>query len=81
MDYSNTAYFQGAPPYQQFGGTHISPLTPAHSNSVASDEFNNTSSPVGCVPTPPAKTPQIETEYMMRPEQGACLRFLYSAGL
>ncbi|KAL2020226.1 hypothetical protein VTK56DRAFT_8652 [Thermocarpiscus australiensis] len=44
MDFTNTAYFPGAPPYQLMGA-HIPPLTPAHSNSVASEDFNTTSSP------------------------------------
>ncbi|KXX82605.1 Fluconazole resistance protein 3 [Madurella mycetomatis] len=44
MDYTHTAYFPGAPPYQ-FMGSHIPPLTPAPTNSVASDEFNTTSPP------------------------------------
>ncbi|KAK3695485.1 hypothetical protein B0T22DRAFT_438474 [Podospora appendiculata] len=42
MDYTHQAYFTGAQPYQFMG---IPPLTPSHSNSAASDEFNNTSSP------------------------------------
>ncbi|KAK3336851.1 hypothetical protein B0T19DRAFT_437565 [Cercophora scortea] len=42
MDYTHPAYFTGAQPYQFMG---IPPLTPSHSNSAASDEFNNTSSP------------------------------------
>ncbi|KAK4242032.1 hypothetical protein C8A03DRAFT_40601 [Achaetomium macrosporum] len=44
MDYTHTTYFAGAPPYQ-FMGSHVPPLTPAHSNSVASDDFNTTSPP------------------------------------
>lgn len=45
MDYTQTAYFTGAQPYEQFIG--IQPITPAHSNSVASDDYNTTSPPVG----------------------------------
>lgn len=40
MDYTNPAYFAGAgtqPPYHFIG---IPPLTPSHSNSAASDDFN-----------------------------------------
>ncbi|KAJ4298492.1 AP-1-like transcription factor [Collariella sp. IMI 366227] len=44
MDYSQT-YFPGAPPYQFLGGAQVSPLTPAHSNSVVSEDFSNTSPP------------------------------------
>ncbi|KAL2260739.1 hypothetical protein VTK26DRAFT_5172 [Humicola hyalothermophila] len=44
MNYTHPTYFPGAPPYQ-FMGAQVPPLTPAHSNSVASDEFNSTSSP------------------------------------
>lgn len=51
MDFTHGAYFQGGPPYQfPVVGAHLPPLTPAQSNSVASEEFNNTSSPVCCVP-------------------------------
>ncbi|KAK3941909.1 fluconazole resistance protein 3 [Diplogelasinospora grovesii] len=42
MDYTHTAYFTGAQPYQFMG---IPPLTPSHSNSAASDDFNTTSPP------------------------------------
>ncbi|KAH6697055.1 bZIP transcription factor [Plectosphaerella plurivora] len=42
MDFSQQ-YFVNAQPYQQFIG--ISPLTPSHSNSAASDDFNATSPP------------------------------------
>jgi hypothetical protein len=48
MDYSHTAgtFFPGAPPYQ-FMGAQV-PLTPSHTNSVASDDFSaNRSPPVG----------------------------------
>ncbi|KAL2125920.1 hypothetical protein VTI74DRAFT_2246 [Chaetomium olivicolor] len=43
MDYSQT-YFPGAPPYQ-FMPTQVPPLTPAHSNSVVSEDFTTTSPP------------------------------------
>ncbi|KAK4247817.1 hypothetical protein C7999DRAFT_14187 [Corynascus novoguineensis] len=43
MDYSHTTFFPGAPPYQ-FMGTQV-PLTPSHSNSVASDDYNTKSPP------------------------------------
>jgi hypothetical protein len=47
MDYSHTSFFAGAPPpYQFMGGAQV-PLTPSHSNSVASEDFNTTSPPVG----------------------------------
>ena len=49
MDYSHAAYFSGSQPYQFIG---IPPLTPSHSNSAASEEFNTTSPPVS--PAPPA---------------------------
>ncbi|KAK1758420.1 fluconazole resistance protein 3 [Echria macrotheca] len=42
MDFTHTAYFPGAQPYQFIG---IPPLTPSHSNSVASEDFNTTSPP------------------------------------
>ncbi|KAK4154893.1 hypothetical protein C8A00DRAFT_32339 [Chaetomidium leptoderma] len=46
MDYSHTAFFPGAPPYQFMGATQqVPPLTPSHSNSVASEDFNTTSPP------------------------------------
>lgn len=46
MDFSHAAYFGGTQPYQFVG---IPPLTPSHSNSAASDDFNTTSPPVvGC---------------------------------
>lgn len=48
MDYSHAAYFAGAPaqaPFHQFPMS-ITPLTPSHSNSAGSDDFNNTSPPV-----------------------------------
>src|SRR5690606_26615377 len=54
MDFTHSTYFAGAPPYQLVG-VQVPPLTPAHSNSVASDEFNTTSSPVGCVRGPRPK--------------------------
>jgi hypothetical protein len=54
MDYSHSNFFQGGPPYQ-FMGAHVAPLTPSHSNSVASDDFNTTSPPVGCVPSIPSR--------------------------
>ncbi|CAN8100108.1 unnamed protein product [Discula destructiva] len=49
MDYSqHAAYFAGAPPqstpFHQFP-LGITPLTPSHSNSAASEDFNNTSPP------------------------------------
>ncbi|KAK3311419.1 uncharacterized protein B0T15DRAFT_74802 [Chaetomium strumarium] len=44
MDYTHTSYFPGASTYQ-FMGSAVPPLTPAHSNSVASDDFNTTSPP------------------------------------
>ncbi|KAJ4386237.1 AP-1-like transcription factor [Gnomoniopsis smithogilvyi] len=48
MDYSqHAAYFAGPPqqaPFHQFP-LGIAPLTPSHSNSAASDDFNNTSPP------------------------------------
>lgn len=40
MDYTNPTYFAGAgaqPPYHFIG---IAPLTPSHSNSASSDDFN-----------------------------------------
>lgn len=43
MDYTNPVYFAGAgaqPPYHFLG---IPPLTPSHSNSAVSDDFNNAS--------------------------------------
>ena len=44
MDYSHAAaYFSGSQPYQFIG---IPPLTPSHSNSAASEDFNTTSPPV-----------------------------------
>jgi len=54
MDYTHsTSFFPGAPPYQ-FMGSQVAPLTPSHSNSVVSDDFNTTSPPVGCsLPAPP----------------------------
>lgn len=55
MDYTHAAYFQGAqqfPPH--FMGIHGPPLTPSHSNSAGSDDFNTTSPPVGCPLPPPA---------------------------
>jgi AP-1-like factor len=42
MDFTHTPYFAGAQPYQFIG---IPPLTPSHSNSVASEDFNTTSPP------------------------------------
>lgn len=50
MDYTHSSFFAGAPPYQ-FMGAQVPPLTPSHSNSVASEDFNTTSPPVGW-PTP-----------------------------
>jgi len=47
MDYSHAAYFSGSQPYQFIG---IPPLTPSHSNSAASEEFNTTSPPVSSLP-------------------------------
>ncbi|KAL2269444.1 hypothetical protein VTJ83DRAFT_1628 [Remersonia thermophila] len=44
MDYTHTTYFPGASPYQFMGGAQV-PLTPSHSNSVASDDFSNRSPP------------------------------------
>ncbi|KAK3900861.1 hypothetical protein C8A05DRAFT_35481 [Staphylotrichum tortipilum] len=45
MDYTHsTSFFPGAPPYQ-FMGAQVAPLTPSHSNSVVSDDFNTTSPP------------------------------------
>ncbi|KAK4102706.1 hypothetical protein N658DRAFT_514861 [Parathielavia hyrcaniae] len=44
MDYTHTAFFPGAPPYQIVGAHHV-PLTPSQSNSVASEDYNATSSP------------------------------------
>ncbi|KAK0723790.1 hypothetical protein B0T21DRAFT_293747 [Apiosordaria backusii] len=43
MEYTHTAYFGGPQPYQFMGIPP--PLTPAHSTSVASDDFNTTSPP------------------------------------
>ncbi|KAL2180775.1 uncharacterized protein P884DRAFT_296502 [Thermothelomyces heterothallicus CBS 202.75] len=43
MDYSHTAFFPGAPPYQ-FMGAPVPP-TPSHSKSVASEDFNTKSPP------------------------------------
>ncbi|KAH6630215.1 hypothetical protein B0J18DRAFT_93300 [Chaetomium sp. MPI-SDFR-AT-0129] len=43
MDYSQHAFFPGAPPYQ-FMGPQV-PLTPSHSNSVASEDFKTSSPP------------------------------------
>lgn len=46
MDYSQAAYFAGAQaPYHQFP-INIPPLTPSHSNSAGSEDFNTTSPPV-----------------------------------
>ncbi|KAK5654418.1 hypothetical protein OQA88_7328 [Cercophora sp. LCS_1] len=42
MDFTHTSYFPGAQPYPFIG---ITPLTPSHSNSVASEDFNTTSPP------------------------------------
>ncbi|KAG6367191.1 hypothetical protein INS49_001376 [Diaporthe citri] len=45
MDYSQAAYFAGAQaPYHQFP-INIPPLTPSHSNSAGSEDFNTTSPP------------------------------------
>lgn len=45
MDYSQAAYFAGAQaPYHQFP-ISIPPLTPSHSNSAGSEDFNTTSPP------------------------------------
>ncbi|KAK4125056.1 hypothetical protein N657DRAFT_679842 [Parathielavia appendiculata] len=44
MDYTHTTFFPGAPPYQFVGAHHV-PLTPSQSNSVASEDYNATSSP------------------------------------
>ena len=53
MDYTHSSsFFPGAPPYQ-FMGAQVTPLTPSHSNSVASEDFNTTSPPVGCVSSLP----------------------------
>jgi hypothetical protein len=52
MDYTHSSFFAGAPPYQ-FMGAQVPPLTPSHSNSVASEDFNTTSPPVGWPPEPP----------------------------
>ena len=53
MDYTHSSnFFPGAPPYQ-FMGAQVAPLTPSHSNSVASEDFNTTSPPVGCVSSLP----------------------------
>jgi hypothetical protein len=49
MDYSHTTFFAGAPPYQFMGPVNV-PLTPSQTNSVASEDYNNTSSPVSCAP-------------------------------
>lgn len=49
MDFTHAAFYQGAqqfPPH--FMGIHGPPLTPSHSNSAGSDDFNTTSPPVGC---------------------------------
>ncbi|KAK8110057.1 bzip transcription factor [Apiospora kogelbergensis] len=43
MNFSHPFYGQNQPSYQFIG---IPPLTPSHSNSAASDEFNNQSPPV-----------------------------------
>ncbi|KAK3383557.1 hypothetical protein B0T24DRAFT_53632 [Lasiosphaeria ovina] len=42
MDFTHATYFPTAQPYPFIG---IPPLTPSHSNSVASDDFNTTSPP------------------------------------
>ncbi|KAK3996976.1 hypothetical protein QBC44DRAFT_126013 [Cladorrhinum sp. PSN332] len=42
MDFTHTAYYAGAQPYQFMP---MAPLTPSHSTSVASDDFNTTSPP------------------------------------
>jgi hypothetical protein len=47
MDFSHPAYFSNPQPYQFIG---IPPLTPSHSNSAASDDFNTTSPPVSDEP-------------------------------
>ncbi|KAK4043828.1 hypothetical protein C8A01DRAFT_32147, partial [Parachaetomium inaequale] len=44
MDYTHTTFFPGAPPYQFMGAAQV-PLTPSHSNSVASEDYNTTSPP------------------------------------
>lgn len=49
MDYSTQFQFAGAQPYTSF--MPIQPLTPSHSQSAASDEFNNTSPPVRFYPS------------------------------
>ncbi|KAK7748393.1 AP-1-like transcription factor [Diatrype stigma] len=43
MDFSQSTYYSGAQPYQFIGG--IPPLTPSHSNSAVSEEYNNQSPP------------------------------------
>jgi hypothetical protein len=70
MDYTHTAYFPGAPPYQ-FMGSAIPPLTPSHSNSVASDEFNTTSPPVGSAPAfITTQDEMLRTAWRERAEEG-----------
>lgn len=68
MDYSHAAYFAGAPaqaPYHQFP-LNITPLTPSHSNSAGSDDFNNTSPPVSLAARASLCSPSHEYLYMMR---------------
>lgn len=68
MDYSqHAAYFAGASqpaPYHQFP-LGIAPLTPSHSNSAASEDFNNTSPPVRSSSSPPLVPFQCDL-YLMR---------------
>lgn len=76
MDFTqHAAYFQGAQQFpQHFMGMHGTPLTPSHSNSAGSDDFNTTSPPVG----PPGLvarasdiSPSQKEEKMRGPEASA----------
>lgn len=60
MDYSQAAYFAGAQaPYHQFP-INIPPLTPSHSNSAGSEDFNTTSPPVS-----PQKQPLVVSHVLI----------------
>lgn len=83
MDYTHPNFFSGAPPYQ-FIGAQVPPLTPSHSNSVASEDFNTTSPPVGCAPGLPNRDIKAKGRcwppnfIRKRPVGGQLCRFLVS---